>query len=143
VVISSLVQTATDRDLHAGSDPGTAKANLPELRSLMYHYRCDLERIIDGDTVVLVIQLGCHVSITRRCRLYGIDTPEVVGADRAAGLAAARRLDELTVDAELTCHTHLDKNDKYGRLLVDLHLDGVSLNQQLIDEGHAEPYPKR
>ncbi len=49
-------------------------------------------RIVDGDTVDLEIDLGCYSYIKRRCRLLGFDTPEVVGADRAAGLAASRRL---------------------------------------------------
>lgn len=113
----------------------------------MYHYRCESIRVIDGDTVQLEIDLGCHVRIRRIVRLLGINTPEISGETLHAGEAAKRRLMHLMEDAgdDLCCKTHLDRSDKYGRLLVEMfpHSEApVSLNEILLNEGHAVVYPQ-
>lgn len=113
----------------------------------MFHYHCQPIRTIDGDTVELDIDLGCHVHIRRIARLRGLDTPEIKGETIAAGEAAKRRLVQMMeqADDDLCCKTHLDRNDKYGRLLVELfaHAEAcVSLNEILLNEGHAAVYPR-
>lgn len=107
-----------------------------------YVYRAKVVRVIDGDSCVLTLDLGCHVTITRSVRLLGIDTPEVVGTTREAGIAAREYARTWVADGRLVVETRLDANDKYGRLLATIYRtgDGACLNQDLISSGHAVPY---
>jgi micrococcal nuclease len=110
----------------------------------MYEYRCKVIRVVDGDTVELEIDLGLRITTTAMIRLFGIDTPEVRfdrkrPNDKALGIAAAQRLREMVVaGAPLTVLTERDMTGKYGRYLGTLVSgSGVSLNDQLVTEGHA------
>lgn len=76
----------------------------------------------------------------QKIRLLGINTPEVRGSERAKGLVSRNRLRELIVGKDVIIATHKDKGGKYGRLLATIYLDGVDINQLLIDEGLAKPY---
>ena len=102
-------------------------------------YDVELVRVIDGDTVVLDIDLGCDVWLKGEyCRLYGIDTPEVRGEERLVGLQATAYLVSMTDDAEkFVVRTYKDKKGKYGRWLVTLMADGVNINRKLVDDGYA------
>jgi endonuclease YncB( thermonuclease family) len=124
----------------------------------MYEYAGTLVRVIDGDTVVLSlrrtivaeIDFGFYVkdklSLDKTAevtfRLKGINTPEVVGENKAAGLAAKAFLTDLLVGKPLRVVSY--KADKYGRWLADIFVgvDGVekNANQLLIEAGHAVPY---
>ena len=107
----------------------------------LYWYRCYVDRVIDGDTVVLDIDmgLGC-ILIKQYVRLFGINSPEKTGKTKEEGLAAKTHLQELILDSvDLMCKTHKDKKGKYGRWLVELYDDGSNLNQQMIKDGHALP----
>lgn len=102
-------------------------------------------RVIDGDTVELSIDLGCRVHTRQIARLYGINAPEVRGASVLDGERTKRRLIELIHGAgdTLFCRTHLDKDDKYGRLLVNLYHNEksrTSFNDVLVNEGLARCY---
>ena len=106
----------------------------------MYRYHAELVRVIDGDTVDLFVDLGFHAHVQIRCRLAGINTPELHGDAKAAGEAAAQRLLALLNLNPFTVETR--KTGKFGRWLATLYdQEGRSINQQLIDEGHAVPYP--
>ena len=111
----------------------------------MYEYKAKLLRVIDGDTIDCVIDLGFNVRLKERVRLKGIDTPEVRTKDldeKAKGLAAKNRVIEIFRGAgEFTIVTEIHKG-KYGRILGTIMLPDrkVSLNQMLLDEGHAEVY---
>lgn len=75
-----------------GSDTGTARE---QANCGLYEYRADTRRVVDGDTVDVDIDLGFNVWLrNERLRLYGIDTPELKGANKAAGLAAKNALIE-------------------------------------------------
>ena len=76
----------------------------------------------------------------QKARLLGINTPEVRGKEREAGLVSRDRLRELIDGKDIIIVTHKDKGGKYGRLLATIFLDGVNINQQLVDEGLAEVY---
>ena len=114
-----------------------------------YVYRAKLHRMIDGDSQVLSISLGCHVYINRGIRVLGVDTPEVVGVTRAAGLAARdyavawypAALPDV-FEWPLMVATKLDRDDKYGRLLATVYRinDGSCLNTDLIASDHAVAY---
>jgi micrococcal nuclease len=89
----------------------------------------------------LDISLGFNITMHKqKARLLGINTPEVRGKEREAGLVSRDRLRELIDGKDIIIATHKDKGGKYGRLLATIFLDGVNINQQLVDEGLAEVY---
>lgn len=100
--------------------------------------------VIDGDTIRGDWDVGGRVWL-HGCtfRLYGINTPELKGATRAAGLAAKARLAELLKeharDGVLSIRTHKDRQDSFGRYLVEVMTqDGeTTINEMLVAEGHA------
>jgi|TARA_R110000744_G_scaffold216982_5_gene335757 micrococcal nuclease len=115
----------------------------------MYEYRSTINKIIDGDTVDVDIDLGFGVVLSNeRVRIMGIDTPESRTRDKVEkvfGLAAKYRLKEL-LGAKPILKTVMtkkgeDMKGKFGRILGDfLTDDGVRITQIMIDEGHAVPY---
>jgi len=132
-----------------------------ELDAGLYQYRCRVLRVVDGDTVIAEIDLGCHVLIVREVRLVGINTPECNSkdpAERARAEAAKHRLNSLVgfgfpYPPSAWIRTELDRGDKYGRLLgglyvaaTDVPLAAVSrdtiihVNAVLVAEGHAVAY---
>ena len=109
----------------------------------MYHYKVkSVDRVVDGDTIDVTIDLGFSLYHKIRVRLAGIDTPEVRTKDleeKAAGIKAKSHLVECIEKAtEITLQT--EKTGKYGRYLGVVYADGSNLNQILLDEGYAEVY---
>lgn len=111
----------------------------------MYHYKIKrIEKIIDGDTVDISIDLGFNLTTTQRIRLKGIDAAETRTKDleeKARGMAAKEWLEkELSREGEWIIET--TKEDKYGRMLGTLYLVGepVTVNERMLNEGIAEPY---
>ena len=107
-----------------------------------FYYNCVLDRVIDGDTIDVHIDLGFEVSLRKqRVRLAGIDTPESRTRnleEKKLGLAAKERLKELCGE-ELQLLS-LGKG-KYGRILGIPHTkEGKDICQILIKEGHAVEY---
>ena len=105
-------------------------------------YQAELERVVDGDTVDVTLDLGFDVKLHKqRVRLHGIDTPESRTrnlAEKKLGLAAKERLKELCVGRFKV--KSLGKG-KYGRVLgIPYTEDGQDICQLLIDEGHAVEY---
>lgn len=106
----------------------------------MYEYRATVLSVYDADTVTLDIDLGCWTHIAKeKCRLYGINAPEMRGSEREAGTVARDALRELILGKEITIRTHKDKAGKYGRLLVEIYLGEIHVNEWLINQGHAVP----
>ena len=112
-----------------------------ELR--MHEYRCSLDRIIDGDTIDVHIDLGFKITLSNeRVRLLGINTPESRTRnleEKALGLAAKARLKEL-LPKKFIIKTFKDEKGKFGRILGLPFVEGVDICQQLVDEGHARVY---
>jgi micrococcal nuclease len=119
----------------------------------MYKYRAKLRRVVDGDTVDVTIDLGFSIYYDCRIRLKGINAPESRTKDlkeKAKGIAAKERLQELLESDELIIRTHLDETGKYGRVLGKIYIgcnpwlsgdmDRVCVNDVMINEGHAVPY---
>ena len=105
-------------------------------------YQAELDRVVDGDTVDVILDLGFDVKLHKqRVRLHGIDTPESRTRDLAEkklGLAAKKRLQELCV-GKFNIKS-LGKG-KYGRILgIPYTEDGEDICQILIKEGHAVEY---
>ena len=111
----------------------------------MYEYKIkEVVKIVDGDTIDVVIDLGFGLYKKERVRLGGIDAPETRTKDlneKKLGLEAKEYLTNCLNDATiLTVIT--EKEGKYGRLIGWLYVDGgvVSLNEQMIKEGYAWVY---
>ena len=105
-------------------------------------YNAILERVIDGDTIVVTLDLGFNVFLKKqRCRLAGIDTPESRTRDLAEkklGLEAKARLTELC--GERLKIKSLGRG-KFGRILaIPYTNDNEDICQILIQEGHAVEY---
>lgn len=115
----------------------------------MYEYRVKVNRVVDGDTVDVDIDLGFNIVLTdERVRIMGIDTPESRTSDKVEkvfGLASKERLKEL-LGKEAILKTEVSKNGedmkgKFGRILGDfIAPDGRMVTQILIEEGHAVKY---
>ena len=113
-----------------------------------YIYRIkSVGRVVDGDTIDADIDLGFDISLTKRIRLAGIDTPESRTKDLAEkelGIDAKNWLKHRLEDAEdIIIRTQLpDSTEKYGRIIGNLYINGedTSLNNQMITEGYALPY---
>ena len=115
----------------------------------MYEYRCKIRRVVDGDTVDVDIDLGFGMWIhNERIRLYGVDTPESRTRDleekKYGLLAKSFVLKYLPEGSYQTLVTVKDKAGKFGRVLGEVFVEtdnGLqSVNQILIDEGHAYEY---
>jgi micrococcal nuclease len=113
-----------------------------------YIYRIkSVGRVVDGDTIDADIDLGFDISLTKRIRLAGIDTPESRTkdlAEKALGLDAKNWLKHRLEEAkDIIIRTQLpDSTEKYGRIIGQLYINGedASLNNQMITEGYALPY---
>lgn len=107
----------------------------------MYEYNAKVLRVIDGDTIDVEIDVGFSIFIKNRLRLEGIDAPETRTRDlveKKEGLKAKQRLIELIEGKEVIIRT--SKDEKYGRILATVYLDGVNICQQLLDENLARVY---
>ena len=111
----------------------------------MYQYKVKkINRIIDGDTVDLDIDLGFGVTLSHRVRLKDVNAAETKTLDleeKAKGLAAKEWLKkELSREGEWIIETV--KEDKYGRILGTLYCvgDPITINERMLNEGIAEPY---
>jgi micrococcal nuclease len=112
----------------------------------MFTYQATILRIVDGDTVDVDIDLGFSVWLKKqRVRMMGIDTPESRTRDKeekVRGLLSKKKLAELCpVGSIVQLMTAKDKNKgKFGRILGTLVVDGVDVNQWLIENNYAVPY---
>ncbi len=109
-----------------------------------YWYRAELLRVVDGDTVDALLDLGFQLRWRVRFRLYGINAPEL---RYPAGVAAKAHLEALLAEpGELLIRSHRDQADKYGgRWLGTLfkgpiHPAAASVNTRMVADGHAVPY---
>ena len=107
----------------------------------MYTYKAKLDRVIDGDTVDANIDLGFDITIHKRIRLAGIDTPESRTRDleeKARGLEAKAKLIELLGNGNFILESK--EVGKYGRVLGTLYIDSLNINNTLVKEGFAVEY---
>ena len=116
------------------------------MKDNLYHYRAKVLRVVDGDTVDVMLELGFNVSLKERVRLYGINAPESRTRDKlekVKGLAAKDFVVKWTEDRadEIVIVTRIDKRGKYGRVLGTIMTEsGENLNELMIKEGHAVEY---
>jgi micrococcal nuclease len=106
----------------------------------LFTYYAELTKVLDGDTVDVVIDLGFNIRLTERVRLFGLNTPEVYGVQKPAGLVSKQFVVDWFVvaakeGAQITLGVdHYNSRGKFGRILATIirDHDPVSLNQALI-----------
>ena len=127
-------------------------AMTPPSRKSCYNFRViKIDKVLDGDTIDVTIDLGFELYKKERVRIAGVDTPEKRTRnleEKALGLDATNWLKDklegaISGDDDLVIRTELvGGTGKYGRLLGWCYIgDGtVSLNEQMIEEGYAHAY---
>jgi len=127
-------------------------AMTPPNRKSCYNFRVtEIVKVLDGDTIDVIIDLGFDLYKKERVRIAGVDTPEKRTRnleEKALGIDATDWLKgklegAIAGDDDLVIRTELDGGvGKYGRLLGWCYIgDGdLSLNEQMITEGYAWPY---
>ena len=107
----------------------------------MYTYKATLDRVVDGDTIDANIDLGFDITIHKRIRLAGIDTPESRTRDleeKKRGLASKDKLIEILGNGDFILESK--EVGKYGRVLGTLYKDDMNINDTLVNEGFAVEY---
>jgi len=115
----------------------------------MYEYKAHVVSVYDGDTMRADIDLGFGIWMKNQSiRWLEIDTAELRGEERAQGIIARDRVRELILDKDVILKTYKDDKGKYGRWLAEVYFIDTkeitwnnSINEQLIQEGLAQPYP--
>ncbi|WP_346854743.1 thermonuclease family protein [uncultured Draconibacterium sp.] len=111
----------------------------------MYKYKAKIDRIVDGDTMDIIVDLGFKISTHQRIRLQGINTPETYNVKkdseeyRKGSLAKEFVIQRIEANNyEALIDTEKDTG-KYGRYIATVWLadSPVSLNQELVDKGYA------
>ena len=127
-------------------------AMVPPSRKSCYNFRVtEIKKVLDGDTIDVIIDLGFDLAKTERVRIAGVDTPEKRTRnleEKALGIDATEWLKDklegaIDGDDDLVIRTELVGGvGKYGRLLGWLYIgdSDLSLNEQMITEGYAWAY---
>ena len=102
-------------------------------------------KVVDGDTIDVILDMGFNILFAQRVRLFGIDTPESRTRDlveKKYGLKAKKVLqDKLKKAKSITIRTHKgEEKGKFGRILGDIYCDGKSVNSEMVKVGHAVAY---
>ncbi len=107
----------------------------------LFHYRANVDRVVDGDTIDVTLDLGFDIQMKARIRFHGINAPESRTRDleeKARGLASKDRLIELLGEGSFILESK--EVGKYGRVLGTLHVEDVNVNETLVEEGFAVEY---
>jgi endonuclease YncB( thermonuclease family) len=121
--------------------------NLNITPEMSYTYAASIDRVIDGDTLLVLIEAGFRIIVRDRLRLRGIDCPETGTPE---GDRAKRFVEKLLpAGSTIVLKSHKDRTDQHGRFVVDVFYktgaedpetiikDGTYLNQELLDKGYA------
>ena len=112
----------------------------------MYEYKCNIIKVVDGDTVDVDIDLGFGIWMKdERVRIMGIDTPESRTRDKEekvfGKLAGAYLTKHINEAKRITIKTEYeDAKGKFGRVLGQVWCDGVNINAKMVDEHYAVAY---
>ena len=111
-----------------------------------FSYRINkVTKVVDGDTIDVIMDMGFDIMYKSRVRLFGIDTPESRTRnldEKKRGLLAKKYLQEaLKAGSKLSIKTYKDnETGKCGRILGDVFIDGKSINAQMVKDFMAVPY---
>ena len=111
----------------------------------MWEYRGEVVKVVDGDTVDVVVDLGFRVTCYQRLRLLGVDTPE----RNEPGWAEATAFTKSLLPVGQKVYIRTEKADSFGRYLAELkaytypnEFVAQTVNESLLASGHAIPYTK-
>ncbi len=112
----------------------------------MYQYKAKIDRIVDGDTMDIVVDLGFKITTNQRIRLKGINTPETYRVKKDSdeykrGMIAKEFVIQRITANNFEALIDTDKDTgKYGRYIAVVWLadNSVSLNDELVQKGYAE-----
>ena len=102
----------------------------------LYTYNAKVVKVIDGDTVDVMMDLGFEVFKKVRCRLAGINAPEV--STDEGKVARSFLTGALPVDTPVIVYSK--DYDKYGRSIAVIFQDNVNISKMMLDSGHAVVY---
>ena len=129
-----------------GRDDGETQQH-GNTRPALWHYRAKVGRVIDGDTIDAVIDVGFGIEVTERLRFKGIQAPEIFGKptddpDYKRGMEAKHFVERRLAENDGQFEVITSKRGKWRRWLADLHLPdaGRTLSEELIDQGLAADY---
>jgi len=111
----------------------------------MYQYKATVERVVDGDTLDVVIDLGFKITTNQRIRLAGINTPETFTVKKGSeeykkGVAARQYVEQRLADNNNQILIETDKyTGKFGRYIGTIYLENTekTLNAELVEKGFA------
>ena len=109
----------------------------------MFEYNCQIARVVDGDTVDVIIDCGFSILHKARVRMYGIDTPESRTRDKdekARGLMSKDFLVKELSKGDVVIKTKKDKKGKFGRILGEFYVNDININQMMIHGFYAVAY---
>lgn len=101
-------------------------------------YEVRILDVYDGDTVTLEYDLGFGLKRVSKARLYGINTPEIKGAEAKLGAKARAFLIDLCKENKVVAK--IEGQDKYGRDLMSLKCGGKAVAVEMIKSGNAKAY---
>lgn len=121
------------------------------MKSPAYTYRAVVESVYDGDTFRANVDLGLDIwQMKQPFRLYGINAPELRGAESEIGKQSRDWLrSKMIIGSRVIIVTrkerknpNQDSKEKYGRYLAEVYIEGeeLSLNEQMVNLGYAVPY---
>jgi micrococcal nuclease len=109
----------------------------------MYEYKIrEVVKIVDGDTVDVILDLGFDMFKKERIRLNGIDAPESRTLDteeKALGIDAKEFLERRLEDCD-NLWVATEKDGKYGRMLGDIWCSATNINEEMVLRGYAWKY---
>lgn len=121
----------------------------------MFEYKAIIRRVVDGDTVDFLVDCGFGILLKQRFRLFGIDAPETRTLDlneKGRGIEAKLWLEAVlkkATDDKMAIVLKTRKNakgeeskGKFGRYLATIMVNGVDINELMIECGHAVEYKK-
>ena len=114
----------------------------------LYHYNATVSRVVDGDTIDVVLDLGFDILLKGRVRFHGMNAPESRTRDmeeKMRGLEAKTYVENWIDghDGKIIIQTSLDERGKFGRILGRILCPDDEcdcLNADMIHHGYAEPY---
>ena len=114
------------------------------MKDALYKYLANVTYVYDGDTITVDMDLGLKTWVhNEKLRLARINTPELRGDEREAGLKSRDFLRELIDGKEIFVSTEKDKKGKYGRFIAEIWLEKTpnewtNVNDLLVEKGYAE-----
>lgn len=104
----------------------------------MYEYKAHIVSVYDGDTIRADIDVGFSIIFKNiDLRLFGINAPEMVGVNKLQGTIARDALRKRILDKDVVIQTYKDKQEKYGRYLATVLLEGENINAWLVANKYA------